>query len=419
MASLIRVPIRRNPHYKRNGLKSYVYLLNKYRISPTIQGPYSAAKGKKLLVKQNADGSQGEVTASDQQNDSLYTCPVKIGTPAQTLNLDFDSGSSDLWCWSTELPQSTLSAGKGHTIFDPSKSSTFQTSQGSTWQIQYGDQSSASGSVGTDNIEIGNITVKNQAIELATKLSSQFTQDASSDGLLGLAFGSINTVKPSAVQTPVANMIAQDDIPQNAELFTCYLGSIKDANEESFYTFGQIDQSVVPSGSSIGYTPVDNSQGFWMFDSTSAQVNGKTIQLSGNKAIADTGTTLLLTSDEVCQAIYSAIPGAQQDSSQQGWVYPANTAESDLPTVTFMVGDTPITIEKQHLAFAGGSDGNMVYGGIQSRGDQNFDIFGDTFLQNVYAVFDVGNTRFGVVQRAAPTSTSTTTSASTQPKAEL
>jgi hypothetical protein len=51
---------------------------------------------------------------------------------------------------------------------------------------------------------------------------------------LGLAFGSINTVKPTPVKTPVENMIAQNDIPQSAELFTCYLGSIKDANESSF-----------------------------------------------------------------------------------------------------------------------------------------------------------------------------------------
>ena len=142
---------------------------------------------------------------------------------------------------------------------------------------------------------------------------------------------------------------------------------------------------MVPSGSDIAYTPVDNSQGFWMFDSTSAKVNGQSVQLSGNKAIADTGTTLLLTSDEVCQAVYGAIPGAKQDNSLQGWVFPANTAESDLPTVTFMVGNTPITIDKQHLGFAGETDGNMVYGGIQSRGDLTFDIFGDTFLQNVYA----------------------------------
>lgn len=81
---------------------------------------------------------------------------------------------------------------------------------------------------------MGNITVKNQAVELATKLSTQFTQDTTSDGLLGLAWGSINTVQPAPVQTPVENMIAQDDIPQTAELFTVYLGSVKDANQESF-----------------------------------------------------------------------------------------------------------------------------------------------------------------------------------------
>lgn len=30
-----------------------------------------------------------------------------------------------------------------------------------------------------------------------------------------------------------------------------------------------------------------------------------------------------------------------------------------------------------------------TYGGIQSRGDLPFDIYGDTFLKNVYAIFDV------------------------------
>lgn len=114
----------------------------------------------------------------------------------------------------------------------------------------------------------------------------------------------------------------QADIPKNAELFTAYLGSWRDKADpdkgQSFYTFGYIDPDVVKaSGQNINYVDVDNSQGFWEFPSTSAKVNGTTINRNGNTAIADTGTTLALVSDKICEAIYSAIPNAKQDPKQQ------------------------------------------------------------------------------------------------------
>jgi len=260
--------------------------------------------------------------------------------------------------------------------------------------------------VGTDTVSIGGLSITNQAIELSSKLSAQFQQGAG-DGLLGLAWGSINTVTPKPVQTPVENMITEDAIPKTAELFTANLGSWRDANEPdkgaSFYTFGYIDQDVLTAaGSEIQYTPVDNSQGFWMFASASATVNGKTITQSGNTAIADTGTTLALVADATCEAIYAAIPGSTYDQTQQGWTFPSSTTADQLPVVTFAVGDNQFAVQKEDLGFADAGNG-MVYGGIQSRGTMTFDILGDTFLKGIYAVFDQGNTRFGAVQRVEQT----------------
>lgn len=430
--NLQRVKLVPNKKYQRSGLKSYVSLLHKYKFTPTMDGPYTFinrahAQGKhgdqkpiggkihmqRVLQKKASSGDQtGDVPAEDSQNDSQYLCPVTIGTPGKTFTLDFDTGSADLWIWSTELPAATTKS-TTHAVFDPKKSSTFKDSSGSSWKISYGDGSSASGSVGTDVVNVGGLIIQNQAIELAKDLSTQFQQD-SSDGLLGLAFGSINTVTPKSVQTPVENMISQNDIPKTSELFTAKLGSVKDINDpdkgESFYTFGYIDQEAL-GGQAPYYTPIDKSQGFWTFDSASAVVAGTTIARSGNTAIADTGTTLALIDDKTCEAIYKAIPGGKYDSQQQGYVYPSNTPIDKLPIVSFAVGGKQFPLQKEDLGFADAGDG-MTYGGVQSRGSLTFDILGDTFLKSIYAIFDQGNTRFGAITRSDPTQTTTIPSSS-------
>jgi len=65
--------------------------------------------------------------------------------------------------------------------------------QGATFSVSYGDGSGAAGTVGTDTVDIGGATVTSQAVELATAVSQSFVADASTDGLVGLAFSTLNT----------------------------------------------------------------------------------------------------------------------------------------------------------------------------------------------------------------------------------
>ncbi|KAF5258071.1 hypothetical protein FOXYS1_11378 [Fusarium oxysporum] len=182
-------------------------------------------------------------------------------------------------------------------------------------------------------------------------------------------------------------MINQHNIPEAAELFTSAFYSQRDANSpESFYTFGVIDTDLVArSGEEI-----------------SVSVKGKIINLSGNKAIADTGTTLVLVSDEVCEALYNAIPEARYSPTQQGYVFPRSTKVEDLPEFKVAIGDKQFVIQPQDLVFAPADKDNW-YGGLQSRGNLPFDIFGDAFLKSVYAIWDQGNKRFGVVPKIEET----------------
>lgn len=182
-------------------------------------------------------------------------------------------------------------------------------------------------------------------------------------------------------------MMTQGDIPKESQLFTSAFYSERDANSpESFYTFGYIDNDLVKaSGKEIAWTDIDSSQGFWMFDSASVSIAGKEMKLSGNKAIADTGTTLALVSDEVCDALYKAIPGAKYDDQQQGYVFPIDTKPEDLPEFKVAVGNNMFVIQPEDLAFAPADQKNW-YGGVQSRGNNPFDILGDAFLKSIYAV---------------------------------
>jgi hypothetical protein len=187
-ASLTQV---RNPHFVRHGPLALAKAYQKYG-APLPEDLRVAVAN---IVQKRTTGS---AVATPQQYDVEYLTSVSIGTPAQTLNLDVDTGSSDLWVFSSETPKSEVS---GQTVYTPNKSSTAEKLAGATWQITYGDGSSSSGDVYMDKVTVGGLTVSAQAVEAAKQVSDEFTSDSQNDGLLGLAFSTINTVQPTRQKT--------------------------------------------------------------------------------------------------------------------------------------------------------------------------------------------------------------------------
>lgn len=279
------------------------------------------------------------------------------------MNLDFDTGSADLWVFSTLTPSSESA---GHTKYNPK---TGKKLSGETWSISYGDGSGASGVVYADKVVVGGVTATSQDVEAATSVSSEFTQDTANDGLLGLAFSSINTVTPNQATTFFDTVKSSLASP----LFTARLRK----GQPGVYDFGKIDSSLYTG--SITYVNVDSSQGFWQFTAGTA-TGGSTI----GTAIADTGTTLLLIPDAAVSAYYSQVPSAQNSQEYGGYIVDCSAT---LPAWTVKIGSGTFSVPGSYINYAPNGDGTC-YGGIQSSDGIGFTIFGDIFLKNQFVVFD-------------------------------
>ncbi|KAH6656130.1 secreted aspartic proteinase precursor [Truncatella angustata] len=363
-----------NPNHAAHGPTAMYKAFLKYGKTPP---PELVKTVKDYRASRKVKRVSGSATTTPEDQDEAWLTPVQIGTPAQTLNLDFDSGSSDLWVFSTSTP---ASESRGHTTYAPGKSSTAKLKSGYSWTISYGDGSSSSGTVYNDKVTVGGVTFASQAVEAATKVSTEFSEETNLDGLLGLAFSSINSVRPSAQKTFFDNIKSSLDQP----LWTVDLRH----SAPGTYNFGKIDNSLYTG--EIAYATVNSREGFWTFTATSYSV-GSGASGGSITGIADTGTTLALLPAAVAKAYYAKVTGATYNNAQGGYVF---SCSATLPDFTFTVGGADITIPGDYINYAPLTTGSKTcFGGIQGNTGIGEVIFGDIALKSAFVVFEnSGNT---------------------------
>ncbi|KAH7911439.1 aspartic peptidase domain-containing protein [Hygrophoropsis aurantiaca] len=101
--------------------------------------------------------------------------------------MDLDTGSSDLFLPGPECGQSCA----GHTIYDPSHSST-SIDIGKTFSLQYGDNSTVAGEQYNDTVTVMGLTATSQTFGVAMQYSNGFVRSQfPADGLMGMGFKAI------------------------------------------------------------------------------------------------------------------------------------------------------------------------------------------------------------------------------------
>ncbi|KAF8135440.1 aspartic peptidase domain-containing protein [Boletus edulis] len=359
----------RSLHKLRRGGNFKTPLLSLQVWANPLPGVRLAAAG--LLSSGNNVTTISLQDETDGVDDYEYFGPLSFGSQDQTLQIDFDTGSADIW-----VPVHCNSCGT-LSQFQANASSTFQ-NMSQPFAVEYGS-GSVTGTLAMDTVSVGPLKVLNQSIGAVQSVSDNFAYSPN-DGLAGMAFGSIaNSHKPTFFE----NLIPQLKAP----LFSIYTTRNQTRGSETRRK---------PVEIAVAWVPVV-SKTYWTVSMTGALVNNTPAYAGVVKAIIDTGTSFIYVPTHVMTAIFDKIPdiAPAHDYDNGFYVYPCDTPYHGIVCT--------------RRTYAGARSARSELGTVCERYvgqrspmqglDFPFAILGDSFLKSYMTIFDYSNgARVGFVE---------------------
>ncbi|XP_039510108.1 beta-secretase 2 isoform X2 [Pimephales promelas] len=233
-----------------------------------------------------------------------YYMEMVIGTPGQTLNILVDTGSSNFAVAAAAHPYITH-------YYDRALSSTYQ-STGRAVAVKY-TQGEWEGELGTDRITIPKGPNGTITINIASILTSEgfFLPGINWQGILGLAYPLL--VRPDPSVEPFFNsVVRQTGIPDVFSLQMCGAGVSASTTADpagGSLIMGGVEPTLYQG--SVWYTPI-LEEWYYQVEVLKLEVGDQNLNLdckeyNSDKAIVDSGTTLLRLPENVFSAVVDAI----------------------------------------------------------------------------------------------------------------
>lgn len=335
-----------------------------------------------------------------------YYLEMMIGTPPQALNILVDTGSSNFAVAGAPDPDIA-------TYYHSDWSSTYQ-SLGVDVTVRY-TQGSWSGVLGKDVIRVKGLN-ESFVVNIASIMESEsfFMPQINWQGILGLAYRTL--AKPSSsVETFFDSLVEQEKIPDIFSMQMCGAGlpTTGTGTNGGSLVMGGIEPSLYTGD--IWYTPI-TEEWYYQVEILKFEVGGLNLNLdcteyNADKAIVDSGTTLLRLPDKVFNAVVDGIiqtslienfnnefwTGSQLacwEKTEEPWAYFPDLSiylRDVNATMSFRLTIKPQLYIQSVVTFR--EDLNCYRFGISSS--SNALVIGATVMEGFYVIFDREERRVG------------------------
>lgn len=321
-----------------------------------------------------------------------YKGALSIGSPEQSLEFIFDTGSSvrtSQWLWVASQDCGKDCHQSSHR-FDAKASESFRNT-GRAEHLTYG-QGSATGTICEETISLGSgMQVLNQSFVLVTKDSDFGNMVA--DGILGLAFNTLSNSLPTLMDTLKTQGIIEEAV------FGVYLNdngfSEDNTDLQSNIMLGGYDVEKYTQNGTLTFLKVYSQIGFWAVSLEGVNYGSQALTLTSVLAIVDTGTSYIIgPQSEISQFMQPLLASGMCSSTVSGVLCDCGNrySLSDYSDLSFTLGGYSFTVPAETYMWQQGSQCLLLVGAIQ---DMGMWILGDVFLRNYYTVFDMDNQRVG------------------------